>query len=488
MRDALLSFLKLTPAQRRHFSIEEEFDFNANAFKNALWYRGNAYELSQFYNEIENHNENFWGATSTSGLEIRKIHTGLPRLMVNTLADIVLTDLNDFDFKDKKQGELWEEIAEENKVDRLLKKATKEALYIGDGAFKISIDTDISDKPIVEWFSGDKVDIVCNRGRVRELVFKTEYNHKGNVYILKEHYGYGYVTYELFKNDNAVSLEAIPETQGLEPVQFDKSVILGIPYIIHESERWQGRGQSIFDAKIDNFDSFDEAYSQWIEAMRAGRPVKYIPESLIPRDPNNGGLLRPSAFDNQFIKVADSMGENAKNEISLQQPTFPSADYLATYITALDLCLQGVISPSTLGIDTKKLDNADAQREKEKATLYSRNAIIDALAPVIKSLVEITLKANDILNNHTPSEVEVEVGFGEYANPSFEAVVETLSNPNTPMSIEAKVDEMWGDSKDEKWKAEEVARIKAQSGVITLDEPAVNDDFVKEGAPIEGEE
>lgn len=481
MRDALLSWLKLTPAQRQTFSVQEELDFNANAFKNALWYRGNAYELSQFYSQIANHNENFWGATSTSGLEIRKIHTGLPRLIVNTLADIVLTDLNDFDFEDKVQGELWEQIATENKVDRLLKKATKEALYVGDGAFKISIDTDISKLPIVEWYSGEKVDIVCNRGRVRELVFKTEYPHKGNTYLLKEHYGYGYVRYELFKNDQSVGLEAIPETAGLQDVVFDKSVILGVPYIIHESERWTGRGQSVFDAKIDNFDSFDEAYSQWIEAMRAGRPVKYIPESLIPRDPNNGGLLRPSAFDNQFVKVADAMGENAKNEISLQQPSFPSADYLATYVTALDLCLQGLISPSTLGIDNKKLDNAEAQREKEKATLYSRNAIIEALTPVIEALVTVAIQADNILNSKTPEEVKVEVGFGEYANPSFESVVETLSNPNTPMSIEAKVDEMWGDSKDDDWKKQEVARIKEQTGVATLAEPALNNDLPVEG-------
>ena len=43
------------------------------------------------------------------------------------------------------------------------------------------------------------------------------------------------------------------------------------------------------------------------------------------------------------------------------QPSIPHDSYLASYVTALDLCLQGVISPSTLGIDVKKLDNAEAQ-------------------------------------------------------------------------------------------------------------------------------
>lgn len=475
MRDALLSWLKLTPASRQHFNITEELDFNANAFKNALWYRGNAYELSQFYSQLADHTESFWAATSTTGLEIRKIHTGLPRNIVNMLTDIVITDLNDIEIEDTTQSETWETIATENKVEKLLKKATKQTLYIGDGAFKISIDTNISKYPIIEWFPGNKVDIVYKRGRVSELVFKTEYDRKGVLYVLKEHYGYGYINYELIKDGNPIALSALPETAGLVDVTFDKSVMLGVPYIIHESEQFEGRGQSIFDGKIDNFDSLDEAYSQWIQAMRASRPKTYTPESLIPRDAHTGGLIRPSAFDNQFIKVADAMGENSKNEITLQQPKFPSADYLSTYITALDLCLQGLISPSTLGIDVKKLDNAEAQREKEKATLYSRSAIIEGLTPVIQSLVAITLQANDILNNKKPSIVEADVSFGEYANPSFEAVVETLSNPNTPMSIEAKVDEMWGDSKDDEWKAEEVARIKAQSGIAEVNEPTLAD-------------
>ena len=45
------------------------------------------------------------------------------------------------------------------------------------------------------------------------------------------------------------------------------------------------------------------------------------------------------------------------------------------------------------------------------------------------------------------------------------------------MSIEAKVEEMWGDSKDDKWKEEEVRRIKEQAGIITMEEPFVGGDI-----------
>ena len=39
------------------------------------------------------------------------------------------------------------------------------------------------------------------------------------------------------------------------------------------------------------------------------------------------------------------------------------------------------------------------------------------------------------------------------------------------MSIEAAVDELYGDTKDDDWKSTEVQRIKAQTGVETMSEP-----------------
>ena len=127
----------------------------------------------------------------------------------------------------------------------------------------------------------------------------------------------------------------------------------------------------------------------------------------------------------------------------------------------------------------KKLDNADAQREKEKATLYTRNAIVEALQEMLPKLVGATINAYNILNKKAVEEVKVDVPFGEYANPSFESQVETLAKarPGVPMmSVEAQVEELYGDSKDEEWKKEEIARLKAEQGIAELEEPGVNQD------------
>ncbi|MDD7740677.1 MAG: capsid protein, partial [Lachnospiraceae bacterium] len=132
---------------------------------------------------------------------------------------------------------------------------------------------------------------------------------------------------------------------------------------------------------------------------------------------------------------------------------------------------------STLGIDTKKLDNAEAQREKEKTTLYTRNAIIEALQETIPELVAASVNAYRVLAKKQTEEVKVEVTFGEYANPSFESQIETMAKarPSSPiMSVEAQVDELYRDNKEQTWKDEEVARIKAEMGIQTLEEPSIS--------------
>lgn len=473
LRNALRSFLKIEPPQRLSITVREELDFGANALANKLWYKGSAAELNQFYRQIGSDTCPFWGSVPTAGLEIRKIHTGIPKIIVNTLTNIVLHDLNDIEYEKVELNDIWHATAKENDLNNLLTRATKDMLVIGDGAMKISLDPAVSEYPIFEWFGGDKIDCLYERGRLKEIIFRTEYRRKEHTYTLFEHYGFGYIEYHLFNGDNEIDLHGIEETRDLQNVVFDRSFMLAAPYKMRESERWTGRGQSIFDGKIDNFDALDETWSQWVHALRMGRPVKYIPEVLIPRDENNGRLLRPNAFDNQFIATESNMMEGAKNEIDVKQPSLPADAYLQTYMTALDLALQGLISPSTLGIDVKKLDNAEAQREKEKATLYTRGMIIEALSVFLQTLANYALNAYSAAHHMPLDDIDTEVSFGEYANPSFEAVVETLSNPNTPMSIEAKVDEMWGDSKDLKWKDEEVRRIKEQQGIATLNEPAV---------------
>ena len=477
------SFLKIYTANGTSFNINELLDFDSNVAVNKIWFRGESYELSQLYKQLDDNQFGFWGSVPTQGIEIRKIHTGLPKTMVNIMSGVVADDMQDVEFGSEAHKSLWKQIAEENVFNELVKEAISKVLYTGDGAFKISIDTDISQLPIIEFFEADRISLTRKRGRITEIIFKTAYTHDTNTFVLHEIYGNGYIKYEL-KNafDKFVELDSVPSLAGLQNIEWDGDFMLAEYIRFYTSDKFEGRGQSVFDAKRDNFDALDESWSQWIDALRAGRTQKYIPENLIPRNPNTGELMRANSFDNRFIKLASTLTENDNSKVSTESAIIQHESYLSTYITALDLCLQGFISPSTLGIDVKKLDNAEAQREKEKATLYTRQTIVTALQIVLPALIKNVFNAYNTMNLTPLEGVECDVAFGEYANPSFESQVVTVGKAKTYgiMSIEASVDELYGNSRDDEWKKEEVARLKAEHGVIEMQEPSLALDLEEE--------
>lgn len=476
LKNAIRSFLNLTSANGLSIQIDELFDFEANAFVNEIWFRGEGYELEQLYKSVPDYKYSFWGATSTKGLEIRKIHTGLPKIIVNTLTNICVDDMQDIKIDDIGKENIWGEIEQENDFKNLVKKAVKKALVTGDGAFKISVDTDISQYPIIEFYEADRIEVKRERGRVKEIRFKKAFTKQGVSYVLKECYGYGYIKYKLYDEyDHEIDINKLEKTRDLQDITFDKSLIMAEYLSFFASDKWEGRGQSIFDSKRDNFDALDEAWSQWIDALRSNRTKTYIPEDLLPRDANTGAVKYGNAFDNRFIATGTPMQEGATSKIETVNGTIDCNSYINTYITALDLCLQGLISPSTLGIDTKKLDNAEAQREKEKTTLYTRQTIIYALQYCIEGLINKVFKVMNTMQNTPLEDTEAEVSFGEYANPSFESQIETVGKAKTQgvMSIESIVEELYGDSKTDDWKNEEVKRIKNEQGIAEVEEPSL---------------
>lgn len=467
-------------------TIHQSEDFEGNCIINKIWLRGDSNELRELYKQLGGRENTFWASVPSDGMAIKKSHSGLPRLIIKTLTNIIMDNYNGVDMKDESE---WQEIADDNNFDDKLATAIYEALAINDGAARISYDYTISQQPIIEWFSGDKVEFIYRRGRLIEIVFKSYYKENNKCYVLRETYGYGYIKYNLFEDDKEVPLSTIKELADLKDLTFDKSVMWAVPLIIDKSIKYEGRGASKFEGKLDSFDSLDEVISQWIEAIRLGRTRTYIPEDLIPRDPETGMVMQPNAYDNQFIKTGSSMSEGANNKVQVEQADIPSDKYLQTYMTYLDLCLQGLISPSTLGIDTKKLQDANAQyeRQMEKTTLYTRQGIIEALDKFVPKLINIALQSKDQMSGKSPrEEQEIDVLFSEYSTPSFDVQIDTISKAkmNGIMSLETSIDELYGDSRDDEWKQQEIARLKEEQGFAEMTEPSVNQDLGLENSPL----
>lgn len=173
MKQSIRNFLNIQEANDHTILIHELLSFKGNVAKNRIWYRGDSYELDQFYHSIDRGSDGikFWGANQTTGREMRKIHTGLPSIIADRLTDIIMNDLNQVEFKEDADKDTWNEIEKDNSFEDVLKGAVTHTMTLGDGAFKISLDSDISNYPIIEFYEADNVEYTINRGRIREIIF-----------------------------------------------------------------------------------------------------------------------------------------------------------------------------------------------------------------------------------------------------------------------------------------------------------------------------
>ncbi len=475
------SWLDIQPAPEYSITLIEKTGFMTEVIRSQLWYRGDAYELSQFFKQLGLETNSFWSSVPESKKEkVRKIHSGLPAVIADTLAYIVYSDMDDIEVAGEDAKADFEHISEAIDFVDLTGKAVVTALVDGDGAFKISVDTKLSDTPIVEFVGADKVEYDYARGVLNEVIFHSEHQVGANKFHLEEHYGKGYINSTLYDHSgNEVSLENVPSLSGIPPTaEFDGDYIMAVPLKFFTSKKYPGRGKSIFDGgKSDCFDALDEVISQWLDAVRSGRVKQYIPDCMVPRNPQNGGLGSPNQFGNSYIVTNQALQEGVAPKIEVVQPDINYEAFAASYTNCLLMCLQGLVSPATLGIDVGKMSSADAQREKKDVTGNTRNIITTALEKALPKLVQAVLKTYDNMQSRAPKDYEVTVSFGEYGAPDFDSRVETVGKASTYsiMSVETQVEELWGSSKDDDWKAGEVKRIMNEKGLAEGEPLSVGD-------------
>ena len=461
---------KRAVAGGRAYGVAGGLDFMGEVARNGVWYRGDAAELAAFYGMSDDGvgNRSFWAA-GNSNRDIRKIHSGLPALIVDVISDIVVDDLVGISVNSG-AGEAstrWDAIARENDFCRVLKRAVREAVTLGDGAFRISFDAEVSGLPIIEFFGGDRVRFVYRRGRIYETVLCSRIVHEAGgqteQYLLEEIYGSSGIRYML-KNERGedVPLDYLEATRGLRDIKNLRGFSLAVPLIFDENPRFAGRGKSIFDGKIGAFDALDEALSQWVDALRDGRAQKYIPSGLLPRDPHTGEIRRMNAFESRFIQTEMDMAEGADNSIKMVQPSIDTAALSASVANFTEAALQGILAPATLGIDTKRRDNAEAQREKEKITLYTRGRIISGCREALRHLVEASLRAYDCYYGLADRRYDVSVEFGEYGSPDFGTQVDVVGKGVAMgvISVENAVEQLYGNTWSVEQKVKEVERLR----------------------------
>ena len=501
IRRRILKFLKLeklaeNPNDERYTFICDEDNIIEQQVKEYLmWYIGDSNELNNYYlNESiyasydepiynENRRRYFW-SQAVKEFAYKKVHSGVPNAIVTTLVNAIgnpTISIKDNAINGDETNPLQDRldmIIDKTKFFRLLNQQEMPLTMVqGWGAFKIGFNLELSKSVMIQYYEADKVEFAYKSGVLVGIIYKDYYHYKNKNYVLLEtrriQGNDSLIEFELFrleKNNEAtpVSLATIPELEGLQNVVIPNlNKILGVPTKFFYDPLNKNYGRSIFAGKIDLFDDLDQCLSQESQTIRVSTPVEYIPVDLMKQGVD-GSYKTPNAFNRQFIATPSvPNGDGSINgQITTTQPQLNFNQYSESAKSKLDFILTGLLSPATMGIDIAKKDNAEAQREKEKVTIMTRNNIIDSQTDIIKEILSLALCLQEYITEGTISvtEYDISVKFNEFANPSFENELNTLYPIWSGGGISTKkyVDLIWGDKISEQEKQEEMLWLDNQ--------------------------
>lgn len=503
IRSKILKFLKIehlneNPNDQRLTYIsdnEEIYLTEMRTFK--YFYIGNSSELLNWFtgemafgyakNPLYNRNSTnrFWGLSSLE-CNIHRIHSGIPRAIITTFVSalgypgIKVNDTKAISTAAiDRAHELNDQLCDILDKNDFKKKYTQEqmplTLAMGDGAFKPIIDPDFADYPIWQYYDGENVEPFEKYGKVVGLVFKDYYKYNNKDYIkletrriTKEGSVIEHELFKLSKNNDLIKvpLDTIPELANLKPLiipGLNKILAVHCKFFTHPI--YKDRGASIFLGKEDLFDFLDEIVSQLAQTNRVSTPLEYYNVDILERT-KDGKPILPNRYNRQFVAkegIPNGDGINNNKDIETTQPQLNYNQYVEAYKAVLDMILTGILSPATMGIEVAKKDNADAQREKEKITQMTGNNIIDSEEKILKEVCQLSLMLQEYLDTGkiTIQDYDVEVKFQDIATPSFNQNLSVLGAARQAGNIsnELYVDLLWGDTKTEAEKQEEIKRL-----------------------------
>lgn len=469
------------------------------------WYSGDSDQLLNFYTVSDmityntepyydrNKQSYFWSVSSTEG-DIKRTHSGQPRNIVDTLVNIV--GYPKFTTDEEKLTDLLNKILKENKFKRMfLQEQLPLTLVEGWGCYRIDWNTHVSDYPIIRYYRADACEFIYEGNRIIAIVFKDYYyGEHGEKYILLE-------TRRLTKKYDALSGSMIPclriekelyvygEGSGFAPTELSRlpqlqdiqanieitnfKSLLAVPCIIYMDNESENAGRSIFTGKIDLFDDLDQCLSQSSNTVRRSTTREYFNSNYLERDPNTGLPIQPKAFDRKYTMYAggrDANGGMQGDPVQVTQPQLNFTQYDAEAQHILLECIAGIMSPATLGIDIAKKDVAEAQREKEKVTIFTRNTVIAEEMEILEELGKNLFFANEIMHKGeiTAKDYDVSVKFSEFADASFESKLDVLLTAFNAdvMTPKLFINELYGDSKTETEKQEQIDYIEARQASL----------------------
>lgn len=477
---------KALPTVKKTLTYEQEMFFME------VLQRGDITEICSAAKNMLNSTNSFWAVVDTNdGIPLK--HAGLEEVIVKTIMNIVAELYNEVDFSTEfmEEKDIWIQINEDQAFQTLLMNAIVDTLFCGDVAFLVNWR---DDKIVLDYKKGRNLEYVYDLdGQLKEIIVLRKYKVENKEYLLKQFYGADalYVKYVLYDDrGNEVSLSVIEDLKDLKDVEITSEnkyvdCSFATQFFINKSNKYEGRGASLFSTKLDALDALDEVVSQRQSVLRSGAPKEFLDESCIYKNSQNVKNINQTAMHKFYEKANTSINGNGK-DIEVLQSDIKAEEYRIYEEDAKRRVLEGILSEQTVS-NTSVINNTSITKEREKQTNYTISNIKKAVQDIIPRFVYNVLNVWYIYNGKntdiTPNDIVV--SFDEYNNPTFENQVDTCAKikqqkllPNYEM-----LQELYGNTKTD----EEIAVIAKKLDIMDGYDFSMLEQVTMEDAVIDNE-
>lgn len=369
---------------------------------------------------------------------------------------------------------------------------------LGDFAYRISYDENISNDPILEIIEPQYIDVEYYRGILKKITIKDTsdvevVNKKAYDTIeLREIYSkkinesgkrYVEINYEFWKKNKKISENDLLFSKCMLHWELSDTKIEfpfdWFPVIFKKNNKKselykQERGVPDIQGIDTLEDALSECLSNMVDAIRKGAPKTFVNEDLLPAD-IRGKTFEHNTFKHEYKIVSDSNIDPSKLYTVLQA----RIDW-QSYVEISKIIISNAINrmgmaPSTLGVTGLESINssAESQDAREKPSLRTREEKLETWKSTLQDILNKYFQYKAWILGETIEDYSdmIDISFNEYISPSTENIINVLAGAirGNVMSIESAIEKRF-EHENKKYELDDIIIEAARIRNITPNE------------------
>ncbi|MBS1968676.1 MAG: phage portal protein [Bdellovibrionales bacterium] len=448
---------------------------------NLAWFAGDQEALKHRYKGEGKHY--FWSRVANKPMPA--YHLPLPAAISQLASDYLFGEETKFLIKgDGDQIAQAQQIAlnvmlDNANMDSLLTESGEIASAAGGVVFKVIVDGELSNRPIIVLVKPDDAIVTFKHGIVTNIRFVhklDKMNDDRYIWLIEDYNGRGEIVSTIHEGaaDGNMTKERpeLLERYEIEPVFRTGYDGVAAVYIPNRRPNRKflasGFGASDYQGVRQMFDSLDETYTSWINDIRLAKGRLHIPETFIDYDDEGNSAFDMDNDIYRKLSGAAAMGDGSADKFAITQFAIRSDDFYKACIFIVQQIITTIgYSTQSFGITSETSQTATESNNRERKSYLTTSKKRRHFERGLKQLIDIMRAvSNEHFGAGFDMSLPVTVDFGDAVESDVSqlaTVIDMLFRAQSA-SIETRVryfNPSWTDEEVQ----QEVERIRDENGL-----------------------